>query len=128
MKENNFPLPVDRSDFQKLERHVDVDQFTAHWTIWHTEAIVGLVGGFLAAVVGLILCTATYFAADVISEASLLANVNMIGTCLTVATVPLLVLGAYCLDKIDDSVKMREAVFKEKKKARFKDAKLYQKQ
>ena len=111
-----------------IGRHIDVDDFAAHWTIRHVGAVFGLVGGFLAGIGGLILCAATYFAAASISEITLINDANAVGTCLTISTIPLLMAGAYCLDKLDESVKQKELVLKKKKRVRFEGAEFYQKQ
>ena len=128
MLENNFSLALNQSAASMIERHQDVDRFSAHWTVWHTGAILGLVGGFLAGIGGLLICTTTYFAAASLSEVNLISDANLIGTCLTISTIPLLMAGAHCLDKLDESVKKRELAFKEKKKMRFANAEFYQKQ
>ena len=128
MVENNFSFPFNQSGASIIETHIDADQFREHWTIWHVGAIFGLLGGFVAGATGLILCAATYFAGSSVSEVSIITDADSISTCLTISMIPLLMTGAYCLDKIDDSVKKRESVFKEKKRARFAVAETYQKQ
>ncbi len=125
MLKSDFSFPVNQSGLRLVERHIDIDQFSEHWTIWHSGAILGLVGGFLAGVGGLILCAATYFAAASVSEANVVTDANLIGTCLTISTIPLLMVGAHCLDKIDESVKKKELAYKEKKRARFANVDLY---
>jgi len=127
MIEINFPSSISQNNAQMPERHIDVDEFSAHWIIWQTGAIFGFVGGFLAGVSGLILCATTYFVVASITEVNIITNINIIGTCLTISTLPLLTLGAHCLDKIDDLARKKENRLS-KKKARFAGAELYQKQ
>jgi hypothetical protein len=60
-------------------------------------AAIGLVGGLLAALCGALLTAVSWL----ITDASLAASLHQLGGALLCATIPLLMLGACCLDGIE---------------------------
>jgi hypothetical protein len=73
-------------------------------------AVAGLAGGIIAALLGSVLTALSWFAED----ASHLDKI--LGTVLLVLTIPLLVIGAQCLDLLDKKKdRARDARFNEKK-------------
>lgn len=78
-------------------------QGTWNWkTCW---AVFGLCAGFIAAILGSIVTVISWFEDPVWHAISL----HQVGTTLFVLTLPLLILGAHCLDLIDKDKKALHA-------------------
>lgn len=69
------------------------------WNRYHFLAIFGFGGGAIAALLGLLCTIVAWFGA---TEAY--ATLSFVATSLVVAAMPLLILGAHALDKIDDFI------------------------
>ena len=68
-----------------------------HWTIWHTGAGVGLMGGLFIMAFATFLTIVQFFYSE-----------NPHGSWLYAVVMPLWVLGAHCFDKIEDIDKARK--------------------
>lgn len=68
---------------------------------WYTfGAIVGLAGGIIAALIGSVLTAITWFTGtDAVSS-----FIHTLGTSLLFMTIPLLILGAHCLDRVEKEI------------------------
>lgn len=60
-------------------------------------SLIGLIGGLLVAILGGLLTGISWL----VSDASLAAALHQIGGVLLCATIPLLMLGAFCLDGVE---------------------------
>lgn len=60
-------------------------------------SVVGLMGGLLVAIAGSLLTAISWL----VNNASLAASLHQTGSVLLCATVPLLILGAFCLDGVE---------------------------
>jgi len=77
--------------------HVDQDAFESTWSWWHVGASLGIGAGLLGGLLGFILTTLTWLAGNELAA----SNIGLIGTSLIVGIIPLMILGAHSLDKID---------------------------
>ena len=90
-------LPTNNFSFKNAERN----DFAEKWTKFHTGALVGLLGGFMILLGAIFLIVFEYLSGE-----------KSHGGWLFFFPLPLLVLGAHCLDKISEIAKAkREAKF-----------------
>lgn len=97
------------SSFGKSKRargRVLVEQARVHGWTWRTGgAVCGLGGGIIAPLAGSILTAMAWFTGPVWHGLALQRN----GTVLLFLTIPLLLLGAHCLDLMDRQTKARKS-------------------
>lgn len=90
-------LPTDKFKFKNAER----DDFVKSWTKFHTGALFGFLGGLLFLTGAIFLTVFEYLSGE-----------KSHGNWLYFFPLPLLILGAHCLDKISETSKAkREAKF-----------------
>jgi len=74
---------------------------TANWRILEKAqtlgAVLGLMGGLLAALFGSLFTLVSWFSANEVARHS----ISNMGTTLLFLTIPLLILGGYCMDRLD---------------------------
>ncbi|HEX9927098.1 MAG TPA: hypothetical protein VGB02_01015 [Pyrinomonadaceae bacterium] len=85
-----FPLAQNKFPAKK---HLNGEAFQSTWMLWRMGAILCFAGGFLSVALGILLIVITWFTASAVS--SVIARVAII------ETLPLMMFGAHCLDKLD---------------------------
>lgn len=93
-------LPITQNK-KATYKHLDRDDFHTSAGWWHVGAAAGLVGGFLAAVIGLLMSAMSWLAGDGFAVSS----IGQTGSWLIPAMIPLMIFGAHCLDKIEAASK-----------------------
>lgn len=81
--------------------------FESSWFWYHLGAALGLVGGFLATIIGLILTAMTRLAGSEIAA----SVTGQLGVWMIIATIPAMMFGAHCLDKIEAASKARRIAY-----------------
>ena len=92
MANEMMTFPLAQYDFP-AKKHLDGDTFQSTWTLWQTGAIFCFAVGFLSLVLGFLLLVITYFTASALSAVAARVAIT--------AALPLMMLGAHCLDKLD---------------------------
>lgn len=102
---SNFPVTT-KNQFSpniKTAKHIDHRSFGTVWTWWHAGAALGLLGGLLAGIIGFFLAILKSAEGNDIAS----ADISRMATILIVLTIPMMMFGAVCLDKIEDIEKAR---------------------
>jgi hypothetical protein len=86
-----------------IAKPADLDAFEMNWSWWHAGAAFGMGGGFLGGVVGLVLTMMSW------SERNDMAatDINRMATVLIFLTIPMMIFGSYCLDKIETAARIK---------------------
>ena len=102
------------ADFKLIENRVEVDLYQEietlirkdHWRWQSVSAMTGLVGGCIAPILG----AASDITAWLVISANVISFLHVLSIVLCALTIPLLVLGASCLDLLEGkSAKLRPA-------------------
>jgi hypothetical protein len=76
------------------KKHLEDEKFQSTRKFWQTGAILCFAGGFLSLVSGILLIIITWFMNSTLSG-------GIAGRMVIIAAIPLMMLGAHCLDKLD---------------------------
>jgi hypothetical protein len=84
-------------------KHIDEDFFQKSWSLWHFGATFGFFGGIVAILTGLVMTFAIWISQHNSWHISFQKLTNTLFYC----SFPMLFIGAYCLDKIDEAIKQK---------------------
>lgn len=114
MEEKEMTTAITFYSESNIHESTDISRYDrsepAVWNRYHLLAFVGFTGGSLTALLGLSLSVIAWF-----EPADIHPSLSTLGTMFVVATIPLLILGAQALDRIDSIADVRDQFEREKR-------------